>query len=31
VTIDGDWPVDEVTARIVQEIDGKAAAASEAK
>jgi len=31
VTIDGDRPVDEVTARIVQEIDGKAAAASEAK
>src|SRR5216684_2168989 len=31
VTIDGDQPVDEVTARIVQEIDGKAAAASEAK
>jgi adenylate kinase len=31
VTIDGDRPVDEVTGRIVQEIDGKAAAASEAK
>ena len=31
VTIDGDQPVDEVTARIVQEIDGKAAAALEAK
>jgi len=31
VTIDGDQSVDEVTARIVQEIDGKAAAASEAK
>jgi adenylate kinase len=31
VTIDGDRPVDEVTARIVQEIDGKAAAASEGK
>ncbi len=31
VTIDGDQPVDEVTARIVQEIDGRAAAASEGK
>jgi adenylate kinase len=31
VTIDGDRPVDEVTASIVREIDGKAAAASEAK
>jgi adenylate kinase len=31
VTIDGDRPVDEVTARIVQEIDGRAAAASEGK
>ena len=31
VTIDGDRPVDEVTVSIVREIDGKAAAASEAK
>jgi adenylate kinase len=31
VTIDGDRPVDEVTASIVREIDGKAAAASEAR
>src|SRR5579859_3690859 len=31
VTIDGDRPVDEVTASIVREVDGKAAAASEAK
>ena len=31
VTIDGDLPVDDVTARIVQEIDGTAAAASEGK
>jgi adenylate kinase len=31
VTIDGDRPVDEVTAQIVQEIDGRAAAASEGK
>jgi len=31
VTIDGDRPVDEVTASIVREVDGKAAAASEAR
>ncbi len=31
VTIDGDQAVDDVTARIVQEIDGNAAAASEGK
>jgi adenylate kinase len=31
VTIDGDRPVGEVTASIVREVDGKAAAASEAK
>ena len=31
ITIDGDRPVDEVTASIVREVDGKAAAASEAK
>jgi adenylate kinase len=31
VTIDGDRPVDEVTTRIVQEIDAKAAVASEGK
>jgi len=31
VTIDGDQPVDDVTARIVQDIDGRAAAASEGK
>jgi adenylate kinase len=31
VTIDGDRPVDEVTATIVREIDGNASAASEAK
>jgi len=31
VSIDGDRPVDEVTASIVREVDGKAAAASEAK
>jgi adenylate kinase len=31
VTIDGDRPVEEVTASIVREVDGKAAAASEAK
>jgi adenylate kinase len=31
VTTDGDRPVDEVTASIVREVDGKAAAASEAK
>ena len=31
VTIDGDRPVDEVTASIVREVDGKAAAASEGR
>jgi adenylate kinase len=31
VTTDGDRPVEEVTASIVREVDGKAAAASEAK
>jgi len=31
VTVNGDRPVDEVTASIVREVDGKAAAASEAK
>ncbi len=31
VAVDGDRPVDEVTASIVREVDGKAAAASEAK